>query len=232
MPKRFLITGATGGLGRAIVGWLDKSDNEFYLVSRKPNKAKELFGDLKSPHEILKCDLTHNQEVKDALQSLNDLDVVVNNAGIVSDGLVHKMSFESWNKVLSLNLTGAFLVTKQVIPKMKKFGHILNISSVLSARGVVGAANYAASKGGLEAFTIATAKELIRKKIFVNVLRLGFYEAGMGLRLPDQVKQSTLERIPLREFGDPEEVGRAISWIISSRYLVGQIISLDGGYSI
>jgi len=115
---------------------------------------------------------------------------------------------------------------------MVENSHIINISSVLGTTGMPGATNYVASKGGVEAFTRSLALEVIRDKIFVNAIALGYFETGLGLKLTDKIKNMVLERIPLKKFGDPEEIGAIVNYIISSRYLVGQVLHLNGGFRI
>ena len=116
---------------------------------------------------------------------------------------------------------------------MTRFGsQIINISSVLAKSGAYGAVNYAASKGGLEAFTRSLSREVIKKGIFVNAIALGFFNIGLGLRLPTKVKQKAIKKTLIGRFGDPAEITKLVEYLISQRFMVGQVIHLDGGYEI
>lgn len=147
----------------------------------------------------------------------------------VDDSPITNMDEEQWDRVFDVNLKGAFLCTKYAIPRMARNSHIINISSVVSKTGAVGASNYAASKGGLESFTKSVAREVIKEEIFVNCISLGFFEIGLGAHLEQKVRDFTLEQIPLHRFGDPMEIVRTVKFIIGSRYLVGSVINLNGG---
>ena len=204
-----VITGASRGIGR-------------FLADRLKGTIISL--------EHGECDVSNEAEVHSLFDRLNHVDVLINNAGAVFNSLVTDMSGNEWDYVVDTNLKGTFLCSKYAIPKMSAGSHIINISSVLSRTGCVGACNYAASKGGVESFTKSLALELIRDGIFVNCISLGFFDIGLGERLSPKAKDRAMERIPSHQFGDPEEIARTIEYIIGSKYLVGSIINLSGGY--
>lgn len=221
-----VLTGATGGVGQVIAQNLEA--DHWFLLYRNLERIQDVTKSM-SRYSTLRCDVTDEGNVKVAFEAIDKIDVLINNAGITTVSKVKYMSPFEWDSVFDTNLRGAFLCSKYAIPKMQKGGHIVNISSVTSRIGSVGASAYAASKGGLEAFTRSLALELVEKRIFVNALSLGFFETGLGSKLSDKVRDETMKRIPLNQFGDPMEIVRAIEFIISSEYLVGATIELCGG---
>ena len=165
---------------------------------------------------------------------------MVNNAGITKDGLLMRMSDADWDAVLNVNLKGTFLFTRAVSRPMMKNkaadgtsagGSIINIASVVGIMGNAGQANYTASKGGVIALTKTTAKELGSRNIRCNAIAPGFIESKMTDGLPDEIKKSCLESIPLKRFGKVEDVAKTVAWLVSddASYITGQIISVNGG---
>ncbi len=224
-----VITGASRGIGRILATNLCASKMFlFYLADDESMKLT--VANIKCDVSIFKCDVSNEAQIKNAFDQIEQVDVLINNAGTVADSLIRNMSEEQWNRVIDVNLKGAFLCSKYAIPKMRAGSHIVNISSVVSKTGAIGACNYAASKGGLNSFTKSLARELIRDGIFVNCISLGFFEIGLGASLRQKVRESTLQQIPLSHFGDPSEIVRAVEFITRSKYLVGSIINLSGGF--
>jgi NAD(P)-dependent dehydrogenase (short-subunit alcohol dehydrogenase family) len=184
-----------------------------------------------------KIDITDEKQVKkmidQTVQTCGQIDILINNAGIFKDAVSWKMYKETWDSVLATNLTGAFLCTKHVLPIMRerKFGRIVNVSSIVGQTGVFGASNYAASKAGLIGFTKAIAKEVALKGITVNCVALGYIEAGMNLRLSEQLRNQIRDTIPMKRFGTPEEVSEVILFLCSKEasYITGQVIGINGG---
>ena len=209
-----VIAGASGGIGRGLTEYFDKADNELRLIYNE-NK-RNIF----PPKNATRHDDTR------------PIDVLINVMGNTENVLVKNMGWLQWETVVYSNLNSVFLSCKETIPHMKPGGHIINISSVLGTTGCVGASNYAAAKGGVEAFTKSLALELIRDNIFVNGIALGYFNVGMGLKLTDMVKEKVLKQIPLGEFGEPEEIHKMVQYIIDSKYLVGQILHLNGGFRV
>lgn len=224
-----VITGASRGIGQVLANGLT-AFKMFLLYHRDDENMKRTIANMKCEVSIFKCDVSSDMQVKNTFDQIEQVDVLINNAGVAEDSLVRDMSEEQWDRVVDVNLKGVFLCSKYAITKMKRNSHIINISSVVSRSGAIGACNYAASKGGVESFTKSLARELIRDGIFVNCISLGFFEIGLGASLKQKVKDSTLEQIPLHHFGDPLEIVRAVEFIIGSKYLVGSIINLNGGF--
>jgi 3-oxoacyl-[acyl-carrier protein] reductase len=171
--------------------------------------------------------------VEQVTDKWSKIDILVNNAGINRDTLLLRMSDEAWDDVISTNLRGAYLCTKFVLRSMIKqgWGRIINISSVVGIVGNVGQSNYAASKGGLIAFTKSIAREVASRNITVNAVAPGFIITGMTDKLPPEKKEATLAMIPLQRFGQPEEIAELVAFLASERagYITGQAITIDGG---
>ena len=161
------------------------------------------------------------------------IDIIVNNAGITRDNLLLRMSEDDWEKVIAINLTGTFNLTKSAIKYMikRRTGKIVNIASVIGEIGNAGQANYAASKAGVIAFTKSVAKELGSRGIRANAVAPGFIKSQMTGVLPDQVKKDLKKQIPLGRLGLPEDVARAVKFLVSpdAEYITGQVLNVDGG---
>ena len=174
--------------------------------------------------------------VKEVIEKLGRVDIMVNNAGITKDGLLMRMSDEDWDAVLNVNLKGTFLFTRAVARPMMKNkpepgGAIINIASVVGIMGNAGQANYTASKGGVIALTKTTAKELGSRNIRCNAVAPGFIQSKMTDVLPEEVKKSYMDMIPLKRFGTAEDIAKAVAWLAGddAAYVTGQIISVNGG---
>ena len=174
--------------------------------------------------------------VKEVIEKLGRVDIMVNNAGITKDGLLMRMSDEDWDAVLNVNLKGTFLFTRAVARPMMKNkpepgGAIINIASVVGIMGNAGQANYTASKGGVIALTKTTSKELGSRNIRCNAVAPGFIQSKMTDVLPEDVKKSYMDMIPLKRFGTAEDIAKAVVWLASddAAYVTGQIISVNGG---
>ena len=172
-----------------------------------------------------------NEMVNKILDKFNKIDILVNNAGITKDNLILRMKPEDWDAVLSVNLKGVFNVTKAVSRAMikKHGGKIINIASIIGLIGNAGQANYAASKAGIIGFTKSMAKELGSRNIAVNAIAPGYIKTEMTDKLPQDVKDEMLKRIPLGRFGSPADVANVSLFLASSDYITGQVIVIDGG---
>ncbi|MFN8122786.1 MAG: beta-ketoacyl-ACP reductase [Thermoleophilia bacterium] len=174
--------------------------------------------------------------VEEVLDRHGRLDILVNNAGITMDRTVRKMSPEDWDHVLRVNLSGAFYMARAVIPHMveRRYGRIINISSVVGERGNIGQANYAASKSGLFGLTMTLALELANKDVTVNCVAPGFIETDMTGAVPEEILQRVIETIPARRLGRPDEVARVVRFLAepASAYITGQVYSINGGLNM
>lgn len=238
--KVALVTGSARGIGRAIAIQLAKSG--FNIVVNNHEIEKE---GIETTNEIkkitsaiyVKCDITDPIQVDAMIEkTLNEfgrIDVLVNNAGITIDKRFENMSLEDWNRVISTNLTGAFNCTKAVIMHMleRGGGTIINISSVIGEMGNVGQANYAASKGGLIAFTKTIAREYARYGINVNAVAPGFIKTKMTESIPIGNMKAILEQIPMGRLGTVDEIAKVVDFLASddSKYITGQVINVNGG---
>jgi NAD(P)-dependent dehydrogenase (short-subunit alcohol dehydrogenase family) len=239
--KTVLLIGSSGGLGKHLTEGLAKAGYNLALhYHDNPGKINETIkeiGDLKIKHKLYKADITNESEVEKMVSQVkNDfggLDVLINNAGLSINGMSWKMKTEDWNKVLSVNLTGPFLCSKHVLPLMKEngWGRIIYMSSVVAQIGVPGTAAYAATKAGLGGLCKTISKEVIKNNITANVISLGYFEAGLLYQIPEEIRAQIKETIPMKEFGNPNEVVECILYLCSekSRYLSGQTINLNGG---
>jgi len=240
--KVAIVTGGAQGIGRAICQRLAKDGVRvvvFDIMEKLSNKITELEKD----KDIfgIKVDVSSLDEVKQAVQEVIDkfghIDILVNNAGITCDRLILRMKEEDWDVVIKVNLKGAFNCIKIVSPFMmrRKWGRIINISSVIGLRGNEGQANYAASKAGLIGLTKSAARELSRRGITVNAVAPGFIQTKMTENLIKEGKaDSLISQIPLGRIGRPEEVASLVAYLASEEasYITGEVIRIDGGLSM
>ena len=239
--KKALVTGSSRGIGRAIVESFLKNGAEVWGLCSKPSASK---GDLEriaaengvSFHEV--CADVGNAElvtaaVKESLAAAGGFDVLVNNAGITRDTLSFRMKKEDWDDVLRVNLTSVFLVTQIVSNDMirRKSGSIINMSSIVGLHGQGGQVNYAASKGGLIAYSKSLAKEVGSRGVRVNCIAPGFIETDMTAVLKEDLKKTWIDTIPLKRAGVAEDVANAALFLASdlSTYVTAQVIGVDGG---
>lgn len=241
MDKCALITGATRGIGKQIAITLAKQGYNIALNYRKENE--ELENTKKEIEEIgvqvlaVKGDVANFEDcekfVKQTIERFEQIDVLVNNAGITKDMLLMRMKKEDFEQVIDTNLVGTFNVTKNVVPYMMKArsGRIINISSVVGISGNAGQTNYSASKAGIIGFTKSLAKEIASRNIFVNAVAPGFIETNMTDVLKDDVKQEIAKNIPLKRMGTAQDVANVVKFLASddSSYITGQVINVDGG---
>ena len=236
-----LITGASGGIGRAIAKEFANHKHNIIACTKTNIKGLEetrkIVEDTGVKCYTCLCDLTDENAVKDFISSttkeMGQVEILINNAGISFIGLLQDMSVDEWNSVINSNLTSAFLMSKYVIPHMLKNqkGHILNISSVWGNVGASMEVAYSASKGGLNSFTKALAKELAPSNILVNAISPGFINTEMNKCFDKEELNSIFNEIPLGRGGETNEVAEFVYKIAMSGYLTGQIITLDGGWT-
>jgi 3-oxoacyl-[acyl-carrier protein] reductase len=243
--KVCMISGGSRGIGRsiaecflqegAVVNVLDINEEEGL---RAAEEMKALFPEGKI--FFFKADITKEDEIADAvdkiIENCSQIDVLVNNAGITMDNLMLRMDIKSWQAVLDVNLTGAFLLSKYVARSMmkKKQGSIINISSIVGLHGNAGQCNYSASKAGLVGLTKSMAKELASRNINVNAIAPGYIETDMTAKLSDDVKEKLLGSIPCAKLGSPKDVAKAALFLATedSAYITGTVLNVDGGMGI
>ena len=234
--KNAVVTGATRGIGREIAFTLAENGANVAINYRTLNEDVErLIEELKSYGTnivAVKCDISDEEEVKNFIaeskKQLGSIDILINNAGITKDGLLMRMKEKDFSDVLDVNLKGTFITTREAASIMMKqrHGKIINISSVVGVIGNAGQCNYAASKAGVIGFSKSVARELASRNITVNVVAPGFINTDMTGVLPEKVKESMLQGIPLKRIGEPKDIANASDL---SNYITGQVINVDGG---
>jgi 3-oxoacyl-[acyl-carrier protein] reductase len=238
--KVALVTGGGRGIGKEIALLFAKEGADVIICDidkascEVTKKEIEKLGRKSADFQL---DVTNTGQVEEMFAKILDnfkkIDILINNAGITRDGLLVRMSEADWDAVLKVNLKGVYTCTKAAAKPMMKarFGRIVNIASIIGIIGNAGQANYAASKGGIIAFTKSIAKELASRNIRVNALAPGFIDTEMTKKLPDASKEMMLKEIPLNRFGQPLDVALAALFLVSenSSYITGHVINVDGG---
>lgn len=238
--KIALVTGAARGIGQAIALKLAAEGADLALCDLKAEWLEETAGKVKELGRRVECysvDVSNGEAVNAAVKAVEkdfgQIDVLVNNAGITKDGLLMRMSEDDWDAVLNVNLKGVFLFTKAAMRGMmkKRTGSIVNIASIIGLIGNAGQANYAASKGGVIAFSKTVARELASRNVRCNAVAPGFIRTAMTDALPEEVQEKMLNNIPLNKFGTPEDVANVVAFLAgdASGYVTGQVISTCGG---
>lgn len=242
-----LVTGASRGIGAAIARALAARGCNLALNHSSEHSAQacaDLADDLQREYGIKAvvfcADVSNFEAAKEMVEGVREqfgrIDVLVNNAGVTQDGLLARMSEEAFDKVISVNLKGAFNCMRHVAPVMMKqrSGRIINISSVVGLDGNAGQVNYAASKAGIVGMTKSAAKELGARGITVNAVAPGFIDTDMTRALSEKTREGVVSRIALRELGSAEDVAAAVSFLASNeaRYITGHVLTVDGGLSL
>lgn len=238
-----VVTGAARGIGRAIVFELLKQGRIVAALDLLEDQLKDLERVVKEAgfEVVTRClDITQTAKLTEVLDGLaseyDGIGILVNNAGITRDKLMIQMDDEDFDKVINVNLRAAFVATRVVARSMirNKFGRIVNISSVAGVMGQAGSANYAASKAGLIGMTKSIAREIGKKGVTANCIAPGFIQTGMTAVLSDLVKNAAMEVIPVKRFGNPEDVARAVAFLASEEagYITGQVLCVDGGMAM
>ncbi len=235
-----LVTGASRGIGREIALTLCRSNFDVVVASPEVEKNEEVAETIRQcggNTMTLDLDVSNRDSVRQGvdavLKQMGRLDVLVNNAGITRDALSMRMKPEDWDRVLQINLTGAFYMAQAVIPPMMKerWGRIINIASVVGEMGNPGQANYVSSKAGLIGLTKCLAHELAPRNITVNAVAPGYIETDMTAVLPQEVKDRMLAMIPLKRFGQPKDIANAVKFLASedAGYITGAVLRVNGG---
>ena len=235
--KNIIVTGASGGIGNAIIKKLSKEGANILASGTKIEKLEELkknFEGLK----ILKFDISQSDKIEEFIENATSelggsLDGIVNNAGITQDNLAIRMSLDEWQKVININLTSTFLMSKFAIKKMlkNKSGKIVNITSVVGHTGNLGQANYTASKAGIVAMSKSLAIEYAKKNININCISPGFIQTAMTDKIDDKFKEVIISKIPSSRLGEPDDIANAVLFLSSdqSDYINGETLHVNGG---
>ena len=235
--KNIIVTGASGGIGNSIVEKLNENGANILATGTKMEKLEELKKKFKNI-KILKFDISQHKRIEEFINSATDelggsLDCIINNAGITMDNLAIRMSFEEWTKVIDINLTSTFLMSKYSIKKMlkNKSGKIINITSVVGHTGNVGQSNYVASKAGIVAMSKSLAIEYAKKNININCISPGFISTAMTDKIDEKFKEAIIAKIPSNRLGTPEDIANAVVFLSSnqSNYINGETIHVNGG---
>ena len=235
--KNIIITGASGGIGNSIVKRLIENGANILASGTRIEKLEELkkiFEKIK----ILKFDISQSDKIEEFIDNATkelggNLDCIVNNAGVTQDNLAIRMSLEEWQKVIDINLTSTFLMSKFAIKKMlkNKSGKIVNITSVVGHTGNLGQANYTASKAGIIAMSKSLSIEYAKKNINVNCISPGFIKTAMTDKIDQKYKEIIISKIPSARLGEPEDIANAVLFLLSnqSNYINGETIHVNGG---
>ena len=235
--KNIIVTGASGGIGNSIVEKLNECGANVLASGTRVEKLEELkskFNKIK----ILKFDISQSDKIEEFIDNAitelgGSLDCLVNNAGVTQDNLAIRMSLEEWKKVIDINLTSTFLLSKVAIKKMlkNKSGKIVNITSVVGHTGNLGQANYTASKAGIVAMSKSLAIEYAKKNININCISPGFIQTAMTDKLDDKFKEAIISKIPSARLGEPADIANAVVFLCSNKasYINGETLHINGG---
>ena len=235
--KNIIVTGASGGIGNSIIEKLNNTGANLLATGTKVEKLEELkkkFENIK----ILKFDISQSEKIEEFIENATkelggSLDCLVNNAGVTQDNLAIRMSLEEWQKVIDVNLTSTFLMSKSAIKKMlkNKSGKIVNITSVVGHTGNLGQANYTASKAGIIAMSKSLAIEYAKKNININCISPGFIKSEMTDKISEDFKKILLSKIPSGNLGTGEDVSNCVAFLASdmASYINGETIHVNGG---
>jgi len=232
-----VLTGATGGIGNSILEKLVDAEANVIATGTNEEKLSAIKNKFQSV-KVEKFDISKHQEIENFINKATDelgnkIDILINNAGVTSDNLSIRMKEEEWKKVIDINLTSTFLLSKNAVKKMlkNKKGKIINITSVVGHTGNIGQANYTASKAGLVAMSKSFALEYGKKNINVNCVSPGFITTDMTNKIDKNYKEILKSRIPLDRFGDPKDVANTVLFLCSnlSDYITGETIHVNGG---
>ena len=235
--KNIIVTGASGGIGYSIIEKLDKVGANILASGTRIEKLNELknkYVNIKT----LRFDISQSNKIDEFIENATNelggnLDCLINNAGITQDNLAIRMSLEEWKKVIDINLTSTFLMSKYAIKKMlkNKYGKIVNITSVVGHTGNLGQANYTASKSGIIAMSKSLSIEYAKKNININCISPGFIKTAMTDKLDNKFKEAIISKIPSARLGEPDDIANAVVFLCSdqSSYINGETLHVNGG---
>ncbi len=235
--KKVLVTGASGGIGKAIALELSSSGADLCLSGRNKSELENLQKIIGVNCQTVISDLSNSEGINNladqAQEIMGQIDILVNNAGITKDNLFMRMSEEDWNEVINLNLNSIFKLTKLLIKGMikRRYGRIINITSVIGVAGGAGQSNYSASKAGIIAMSKSLAQEVGSRSVTVNSIAPGFIETNMTAELSDDRKEDILRSISVGRLGKPDDIAGAVCFLASDKasYITGQTIHINGG---
>ena len=235
--KNIIVTGASGGIGNSIVDKLSHCGANILASGTKIEKLEDLkkkFNKIK----ILKFDMSQSDKIEEFIENSSNelggsLDCIINNAGITQDNLAIRMSLDEWKRVIDVNLTSTFLMSKFAIKKMlkNKKGKIINITSVVGHTGNLGQANYTASKAGIVAMSKSLSIEYAKKNININCISPGFIKTAMTDKIDEKFKEMIISKIPSARLGEPEDIANAVIFLASNQsdYINGETLHVNGG---
>ena len=235
--KNIIVTGASGGIGNSIVKKLNQAGANILASGTRIEKLEELKKNYENI-KILKFDISQSDKIEEFIENATNelggsLDGIVNNAGVTQDNLAIRMSLDEWQKVININLTSTFLMSKFSIKKMlkNKSGKIVNITSVVGHIGNLGQANYTASKAGIVAMSKSLAIEYAKKNININCISPGFIKTAMTDKIDEKFKEIIVSKIPSARLGEPDDIANAVLFLSSdqSNYINGETIHVNGG---
>jgi 3-oxoacyl-[acyl-carrier protein] reductase len=235
--KNIIVTGASGGIGNAIIKRLYEAGANILASGTRIEKLEELKKNFENI-KILKFDISQSDKIEEFIENATSelggsLDGIVNNAGITQDNLAIRMNLEEWQKVININLTSTFLMSKFAIKKMlkNKSGKIVNITSVVGHTGNLGQANYTASKAGIVAMSKSLAIEYAKKNININCISPGFIKTAMTDKIDEKFKEVIISKIPSARLGEPDDIANAVLFLSSdqSNYINGETLHVNGG---
>ncbi len=235
--KNIIVTGASGGIGNSIVKNLIDNGANILASGTKVEKLDELKSSFENI-KTLRFDMTETDKIEEFIENASsklggNLDCLINNAGVTKDNLAIRMSLDEWKKVIDINLTSTFLLSKFAIKKMlkNKSGKIVNITSVVAHTGNLGQANYTASKAGIVAMSKSLAIEYAKKNININCISPGFIKTSMTERIDQKYKEIIVSKIPSGKLGDPDDIANAVLFLASNQsdYINGETLHVNGG---
>ena len=240
VKKVALVTGASRGIGQAIA--LEMAKKGFYVIGtatseKGAEKITQFIQETNGHGEGIVLNIKDNDAIEHMIDHLAERglapQILINNAGITADNLLLRMSDEEWSDVIDTNLTGVFRITRACLKNMfrARWGRIVNVSSVVGCIGNSGQVNYSATKAGVIAFAKSLAQEMASRGITVNTVAPGFIQTDMTDVLPDMVKDELMKRIPMKRLGQPEDIAKAVAFLVSddANYITGQTIHVNGG---